>query len=209
MEQILSTLTHLITNYISATGLFGVGFLMTLESAGIPIPSEVIMPFSGFLVFQGTLTIWGVAFVGALGNLIGSLIAYYIGLFGGRPLVEKYGKYILLSKHDLDVTDKFFQKRGNLTVFIGRILPIVRTYISFPAGIARMKLTPFIIYTFVGAYIWSYALALAGVRLGENWEAIKIVGRKFDILIAILIIAGIVWYIRRHIRNNSKLKTQN
>ena len=203
-EQILSTLTSLITHYISATGYFGVGFLMTLESAGIPIPSEVIMPFSGFLVWQGTFTIWGAALVGAIGNLIGSLIAYYIGLYGGRPLVEKYGKYILLSHHDLNVTDKFFQKRGNLTVFIGRILPIVRTYISFPAGIAKMKIVPFIIYTFVGALIWSYALALVGVRLGENWEAIKIVGRKFDILIVALILAGIVWYIRRHIKNSTK-----
>lgn len=200
MEHILTTLTHWITGYISATGYFGVGFLMTLESAGIPIPSEVIMPFSGFLVFQGTLTIWGVAFIGALGNLIGSLIAYYIGLFGGRPLVEKYGKYILLSHHDLDKTDNFFQKRGNLTVFIGRILPIVRTYISFPAGIAKMKIVPFIIYTFIGALIWSYALALVGVRMGENWEAIKTVGHKFDYAIIALIIIAIVWYIHRHVK---------
>ena len=204
MESILSTLTHWITGYITATGLFGVGLLMTLESAGIPIPSEVIMPFGGFLVAQGQFSLLAVAVYGALGNLIGSLIAYYIGLYGGRPLVEKYGKYILLSKHDLDKTDSFFQKRGNLTVFVGRILPIVRTYISFPAGIAKMKIAPFIIYTFVGAFIWSYALAMVGVRLGENWEAIKIVGRKFDILIAILIIAAIVWYIRRHIKNSKK-----
>ena len=209
MEHILSILTHWITGYISATGLSGVGLLMTLESAGIPIPSEVIMPFGGFLVASGQFTLLAVAMYGALGNLLGSLIAYYIGLYGGRPLVEKYGKYILLSKHDLDKTDKFFQKRGNLTVFVGRILPIVRTYISFPAGIAKMKLAPFIIYTFVGAFIWSYALALVGVRLGENWEAIKIVGRRFDILIALIILAGIAWYVKRHIRNNLKHKNQN
>lgn len=205
METILSTLTHWITNYISATGLFGIGFLMALESAGIPIPSEIIMPFGGFLVLSGQFTLFAIAIIGALGNLIGSLIAYYIGLYGGRPLVEKYGKYILLSKHDLDKTDAFFQKRGNLTVFIGRILPIVRTYISFPAGIARMKLIPFMVYTFIGAFIWSYALALVGVRLGENWEAIKVVGRKFDILIAVLILLAIIWYIRRHIKNSKKM----
>ena len=205
MEQILSTLTHLITNYISTTGLFGVGLLMTLESAGIPIPSEVIMPFGGFLAAQGQFSLLAVAIFGAIGNLIGSLIAYYIGLFGGRPLVEKYGKYILLSKHDLDKTDAFFQKRGNLTVFVGRLLPIVRTYISFPAGIAKMKLTPFIIYTFVGAFIWSYALALVGVRLGENWESIKTVGHKFDYIIIALIIIAVVWYIKRHIKNSRKM----
>lgn len=209
MEQILSTFTTWITHYISSTGYFGVALLMTLESVGIPIPSEVIMPFGGFLVVSGQFTLFGVALVGAVGNLIGSLIAYYIGLYGGRPLVEKYGKYILLSKHDLDMTDQFFHLRGAVTVFVGRILPIVRTYISFPAGIAKMKIVPFIIYTFVGALIWSYALALVGVRLGENWEAIKVVGRKFDILIAVVILAGIVWYIRRHIRNSPKLKAKN
>ena len=202
MEQILSILTHWITGYISATGLFGIGFLMALESAGIPIPSEVIMPFGGFLVAGGQFSLLVVAIVGALGNVVGSLVAYYIGLYGGRPLVEKYGKYILLSKHDLDKTDHLFHLRGGATVFVCRILPIVRTYISFPAGIAKMKIVPFVIYTFVGAFIWSYALALVGVRLGENWEAIKIVCRKFDILIGVLIIIAIVWYIRRHIKNN-------
>lgn len=202
MTALLSSLTHFITSYISSAGLLGIGVLMAFESAGIPIPSEVIMPFGGFLVFQGQFTLLAIALFGALGNLVGSLIAFAIGLYGGRPLVERYGKYILLSQKDLARADKFFAQQGSLTVFVGRVLPIVRTYISFPAGIARMKIVPFAIYTFVGAFIWSYFLGYVGVRLGEHWEAIRAIGHKFDVAIAVLLIFAIVWYIWRHIRQN-------
>ena len=149
MEQILSILT-LDNGYISATDFSASVFLMALESAGIPIPSEVIMPFGIFGCWRSVSLV--VAIVGALGNVVGSLVAYYIGLYSGRPLVEKYGKYILLSKHDLDKTDHWFHLRGGNGV-CRSYLPIVRTYISFPAGIAKMKIVPFVIYTFVGAFI--------------------------------------------------------
>lgn len=200
MSSLLSALTHFITSYIASAGYIGVGVLMMLEATGIPIPSEVIMPFAGFMVVQGNLVFVGAVIAGAVGDVIGSLIAYSIGYYGGRSLIESYGKYILLSKKDLALAERFFNQRGSLTVFIGRILPVVRTYISFPAGIAKMKLTPFVIYTAIGTLIWTSALAWVGVRLGEHWETIRAIGHKFDVAIAVLIIAGIVWYIWWHIK---------
>lgn len=158
------------------------------------------MPFAGFLASQGTLNLWTVAIVGALANLAGSLLAYWIGWKGGRPLVEKYGKYILLSRDDLEKSDRFFQKYGSATVFIGRLLPIVRTYISFPAGIAKMNLTEFSIYTLLGSFPWSLGLAYLGLRLGNNWQELRGFFHKFDYVILALIIFGIIYFIRKHLK---------
>lgn len=194
-------LANFVVNTIHVLGYPGVFFLMLVESCGIPMPSEVIMPFSGFLVADGVMNFWAVVLLGTVGNLVGSLLAYWIGWKGGRPLIEKYGKYILISKHDLDLADHWFTKYGDLTTFIGRILPVVRTYISFPAGISKMNITRFSIYTFLGALPWCIALTYSGVKMGENWEMIRAKLHNFDMAIFIILILLIALYIYRHIRN--------
>lgn len=197
-------LANFVVNTIHVLGYPGVFFLMLVESCGIPMPSEVIMSFSGFLVADGVMNFWAVVLLGTVGNLVGSLLAYWIGWKGGRPLIEKYGKYILISKHDLDLADHWFAKYGDLTTFIGRILPVVRTYISFPAGISKMNIIRFSIYTFLGALPWCIALTYAGVKMGENWEMIRAKLHKFDLAILIVLILLIALYIYRHIRNTKK-----
>lgn len=204
IHTILTAVASFIINTISAWGLGGVVALMAIESANIPLPSEVIMPFSGYVASAGRFSVFEAAVAGGLGCLIGSLFSYWLGAVGGRPLVEKYGKYILISHHDLDTADRWFQKYGAEAAFFGRLLPVVRTFISFPAGIARTNLVKFSIYTFVGSVIWSYVLALIGFKLGENWELIRGYFRGADIIIAILIVAGIAFWIYRHVRNSKK-----
>lgn len=198
ISAIIAWLSSLVIGIISTTGYFGVFILMALESACIPIPSEVILPFSGFLVWEGQFVLWQVILWGALGNLFGSIIAYAVGYFGGRRVIEKYGKYILISSHDLDLADNWFKKYGQATVFFSRLLPIVRTFISLPAGIARMDFKKFCFYTFVGCLPWSWLLAYFGIVMGENWEGLKVYFHKFDLVIGIVIILGIIWWIRRH-----------
>lgn len=201
MEYILSFVVSLITRAIEAGGYPAVFGLMVIESAGIPAPSEIIMPFAGFLIHHGRFTLWWLIVVGGLANLAGSLLAYWLGYIGGRPLVERYGKYILLSRHDLDLADRFFQKYGQLTVFVSRLLPIVRTYISFPAGIAKMPWQPFCLFSLLGSLPWVWLLAWIGWKLGENWENIKNYFHGLDIVVAVALILGVVWWLRRHRRN--------
>jgi len=198
IETILTWLASLVIWVISKTGYLGITVLMALESACIPIPSEIIMPFSGFLVFEGQFIFWAVVVWGAIGNLIGSIIAYWIGFYGGRPIIERYGKYILISHKDLDLADNWFNKYGHSTVFFSRLLPIVRTFISLPAGISRMNFKKFSFYTFAGCLPWSYVLTYAGVIMGENWHDIEVYFRKFQWIIGGLIILGIVWWVWRH-----------
>jgi membrane protein DedA with SNARE-associated domain len=200
VSGIISWLASLIISVISSTGYFGVFFLMLLESACIPIPSEIIMPFSGFLVWEGRFVLWQIVLWGALGNLAGSVLAYWIGARGGRPLMEKYGKYILISRRDLELADKWFFKYGQSAVFFSRLLPAVRTFISLPAGIARMDFKKFCFYTFLGALPWSYFLAYAGLAMGENWSGLRIYFEKFDYIILGLAFIGIIWWIWRHVR---------
>lgn len=185
---------------ISTLGYGGVILLMAIESANIPLPSEIIMPFSGFLVAKGELNLWLVGLAGTIGCVLGSIVSYWLGAWGGRPLIEKYGKYILISHHDLDIADGWFKKRGEITVFIGRLLPIVRTFISFPAGISRMNFGRFIIYSFLGSLPWALSLAYIGQKLGESWEQIRSYFRGFDWVILALIVLLIVWWIWRHLR---------
>lgn len=203
VSTILSWLASLIISVISSTGYFGVFFLMVLESACIPIPSEIIMPFSGFLVWQGQFGLWGVVFWGAFGNLVGSIIAYAVGYYGGRPLIEKYGKYVFISSRDLTKAHNWLEKYGSGAIFLSRLLPAVRTFISLPAGIAGMDLKKFCVYTFVGSFIWSYFLTYAGVIMGENWSGLRIYFEKFDYLIAAIFILAVIWWIRRHMKNIS------
>ena len=197
---ILGTISAWIMGVISTLGYGGVILLMAIESANIPLPSEIIMPFSGFLVAKGEMNLWLVGLAGGVGCVLGSIFSYYLGYFGGRPLIEKYGKYILISHHDLNLADKWFQKKGDATVFIGRLLPVVRTFISFPAGIARMNIWKFIIYSFLGSVPWCLFLAYVGQKMGENWENLRKYFHGVDWVILVLIIIGLIWYIRRHIK---------
>lgn len=201
VTDLIDFLARIVTQTIDAVGYPGVFFLMLVESCGIPMPSEVIMPFSGFLVSAGKMSFWAVTLAGTFGNLVGSWLAYWIGLKGGRPLIEKYGKYILISKHDLDLADRWFTKYGDWTAFFGRLLPIVRTYISFPAGIAKMNFKRFSIFTFFGALPWTALFAWLGIKMGDNWELIREKLHNFDLAIGILIVVVIVWYVWRHLRH--------
>jgi len=180
--------------------------MMAIESACIPLPSELIMPLAGWMLIkdQGLGWEWVIlaGFFGAIGNTIGSLIAYYVGARGGRPFVVKYGKYIFVSHHDLDLADRWFQRWGNLTVLVSRMLPVVRTFISFPAGVSRMPIGRFTAYTFAGSFPWSVGLAAAGYVLGENWEDLRNWMRPADYPVAIIVLALAAWYVYRHIKRS-------
>lgn len=169
-EKILAILFVFITHVISTSGYIGIALLMGIESACIPLPSEIIMPFSGYLVYTGRFNLVWAATAGAIGCNLGSWVAYWIGAYGGGPLVSRFGRYVLLSKRDLERTTHFFVKYGSITVFLGRLLPVVRTFIALPAGIAKMPQWRFHLYTFLGSWPWCFALAYAGQKLGERWH---------------------------------------
>ncbi|QOJ78949.1 DedA family protein [Infirmifilum lucidum] len=182
---------------LSRLGLPGVFLLMVLESALVPIPSEVVMVFSGFLVYKGLFGFVEAVMAGTLGNLVGSLVAYYLGLSAGRPFILKYGRYLLLSEHHVASAEEFFQRRGSLAVFLGRMLPAVRTVISFPAGVARMDAAKFSVLTFLGSIPWNTALVLAGYHLGENWAVIESHAPLLDTLgVGILALIAIYYFMR-------------
>ena len=202
IEKIVSVLAGFIIGTISTLGYGGIVLLMAIESACIPLPSEIIMPFSGYLVFTGEMALAGIALAGAIGCVLGSLVAYWVGARGGRPLVEKYGKYVLISHHDLALADRWFNRHGDVTIFVGRLLPVVRTFIAFPAGVARMNLWRFNLYTFVGSFIWCYALGWIGMKLGEHWNTLGIYFHRFDAAIAAVLIAGAAWYVWRHFQRS-------
>lgn len=211
MEQIFAFLASFVIQTIETTGYAGIAFLMALESANIPIPSEIIMPFAGYLVFEEKFNFFLVVLWGAIGNLLGSLVSYYLGFFGGRAFLERFGKFFFLTTHDLDVANSWFKKYGTMIIFASRVIPVVRTFISFPAGIAKMNIWKFTIYTFAGSFIWSVILTYAGVIAGANWRILENYFRKFDWLIAgILLVLGI-WWIWRHVKKvqNSNVKSQN
>ena len=201
VSAILEAIAHFITSVIESMGYLGIFLLMGIESACIPLPSEIIMPFSGYLAFKGRFDLTWVAVVGALGCNFGSVFAYYLGSWGGRPLVEKYGRYVLVTRHDLDMADRFFRRYGDWAVFIARLLPVIRTFIALPAGVARMNVVRFHVFTFLGSLPWCWALAYAGFKLGENWPSLRDYFHKFDYLIGIVIVAAGVWFIRDRWRN--------
>jgi membrane protein DedA with SNARE-associated domain len=201
-QQIVSTLTTIIQNI----GWIGIMLIMTLESANIPIPSEVTMPLAGWLLVQklGGSALEAIllgGFVGALGCLIGSVVNYAIGAYGGRPFVERYGKYIFISKKDIARADRWFARWGDWASFLSRLLPIVRTFISFPAGMVRINFARFSILTFVGSFLWCAALALGGYLLGANWEELRRLMRPFDYPILAVLLLGLAYYVYRHIRH--------
>lgn len=203
IDSALAALASILTGLIAATGYAGVALLMALESACIPLPSEVIMPFAGSLVPSGRFSLLAVATAGALGCSVGSTLAYWVGRKGGRPAVERWGRALLLSPGDLDWSERFFTRWGSAAVFVSRILPVVRTFISLPAGIARMPLVPFQIYTFAGSWLWCFALAYVGALLGEAWDkdpTLKAAFHRFDIAIVIVGVAAVGWFVWHRVR---------
>ena len=207
IARIIEILSAFIVATISLLGYGGVVLLMAIESACIPLPSEIIMPFAGYLVSRGEMNLWLVGIAGAVGCVLGSMVAYWVGMYGGRPLIEKYGRYILISHHDLDLADRWFAKYGEIIVFVSRLLPAIRTFIAFPAGVARMNITRFIIYTFAGSLPWCLGLAYVGQKLGEQWDKdprLKTLFHRFDFVIGILIVLGATWWIWRHIKHSKR-----
>src|ERR1700751_5853412 len=194
-EKFLALIFVVIKSVIAATGYGGLVILMAIESACIPLPSELIMPFAGYLVYEGSMNLFWVATAGAIGCNVGSLVAYEIGFYGGRPLVEKYGRWILLSRRELNWADPFFQRWGYLAVFIARLLPVVRTFIALPAGVARMPRGRFHLYTFLGSWPWCFALAWFGRKLGENWSSLGKYFHPFPGFIARMIAGAIICFI--------------
>jgi membrane protein DedA with SNARE-associated domain len=204
MISIVEYVSNLIVSLISATGYSGVFFAMALESACIPFPSEIIMPFSGFMVSEGKMTLLGITLAGALGNLFGSVVAYFVGLKGGRPFLENYGRYILISHKKLDLTDEWFQKYGDKAVISSRVLPVLRTYISLPAGMARMGFKKFSFFTFVGSLPWCLALGYVGVLLGPRWDSLRGWFHLMDAVVVLAIIGAAIYILRGYRRDRSK-----
>ncbi|MCA1829715.1 MAG: DedA family protein [Myxococcales bacterium] len=198
--NLLESLAIWIQGTISAMGYAGVAGLMAIESACIPLPSEVIMPFAGSLVPGGRFTLFGCGLAGAIGCVVGSIPAYYAGAYGGRPLILKYGKYVLLSKSHLDMADEFFLHRGDVTVFVARLLPVVRTFIAFPAGVARMPVGKFIAYTFAGSLPWCLGLAWVGMKLGEHIDQLKPWFHRFDAVLVALGVIAVAWFVRKQLK---------
>ncbi len=204
LESILTYLSTFIIFTIGAMGYPGIVLLMAIESACIPLPSEIILPFSGYLVLSGRFNLWGVALAGALGCNLGSLVAYYAGARGGRKFLMRYGKYVLVSRREIDLADRWFERYGEWTVFFARLLPVIRTFIALPAGIARMDPWKFHLYTFLGSFPWCLGLAYAGYEMGAHWDGLRVYFHKFDFLIAALLVVAAVLYLWRHFRQESE-----
>ena len=198
VEGIITEISRFVVSMISTFGYTGIFLTMAIESACIPLPSEIIMPFAGYLVTTGQFTMLGVTLAGAIGNVAGSIVAYYAGVWGGRPFVERYGPFMLVSRKDIEMADRWFAKYGEAAVFFGRMLPIVRTFISLPAGIAGVNIYRFILFTFLGALPWCYFLAYVGVKMGEQWEHLKDYFHQFDIAIGVGLALAIGYFVWSH-----------
>ncbi len=212
MTALIEHITGWMVELIGATGYFGVFVLMTVESALIPLPSEVTMPFAGFLVSEQRLAFWGVVLAGGLGNLVGSLVAYFLGWRLGEPMlrvfIRSHGRWVLMSEHDYDLAERWLRERGELIVFASRMLPVIRTFISLPAGVAHMNLTRFCIYSLVGSLIWSALLTQLGVKLGENWPTLSDIWHRFDAVIVAVLLALVALYVwhKRELLGGHQLK---
>lgn len=203
VEKILAVLAGFTIWVISSGGYVGIAVLMAIESACIPLPSEIIMPFAGYLVYKGQMNLYLAATAGAIGCNLGSIVAYEVGKRGGRPLLLRYGKWLLIGEGEIEAADRFFARFGNMAVLIGRLLPAIRSFIAFPAGVARMPLVPFHIYTFVGSWPWCFGLAWLGMVLGEKWDSdprVKAAFHSADALIGVLLVAAVVWFVWHRLR---------
>jgi membrane protein DedA with SNARE-associated domain len=203
IEKILSVLASFAIAVISGGGYLGIVLLMAIESACIPLPSEIIMPFAGYLVSIGRFNLYLAATAGAIGCNLGSIVAYEIGKRGGRPVAERWGRYVLIGPGELDMADRFFARFGGIAVLIGRLLPVIRSFIAFPAGVARMPLVPFHIYTFIGSWPWCFGLAWVGMELGDKWNSdprIKAAFHSADAAVAVVLVAAVAFYIWHRVR---------
>lgn len=198
MIELIEQVLEYIINVISYFGYWGIGIGMAIESACIPLPSEIILPLGGYMAYTGKISLWGAIIVGTIGGTIGSIVAYFIGAYGGRPFIQKYGKYVLINQKEFEKADKWFEKYGEITVFTSRLLPIIRTFISLPAGIAKVKFKKFVIYTFLGSLPWSIALTYGGYVLGQNWREIKKYFHGLDYIIGGILLVLIIWYVINH-----------
>ena len=206
IERILTALAAVITGVIAAGGYPGLALLMAIESACVPLPSEIIMPFAGYLVSTGRFSLVLAATAGALGCNIGSLVGYEIGKRGGRPLAERWGRWLLIGPDELDRADAFFARYGGVAVLIGRLLPVIRSFIAFPAGVARMRLLPFHVYTFLGSWPWCFGLAWVGMTLGDRWNSdprLKAWFHRADAAIAVVLVLGVAWFVWHRVRGVS------
>jgi membrane protein DedA with SNARE-associated domain len=203
-EHVLGILFTFIRGTIGSTGYVGIALLMAIESACIPLPSELIMPFTGYLVYEGSMSLLWVATAGAIGCNLGSLVAYEIGRCGGRPLVERYGRWILMGRRELEWADRFFSRWGEAAVLVGRLLPVIRTFIALPAGVARMPRGRFHIYTFLGSWPWCFVLAYLGMKLGENWRSLGKYFHRFDAVIGVGLVAAVGWFLWSHWQNRMR-----
>lgn len=211
LHELIGALSLFVLNAIEAFGYFGIFILMALESANIPIPSEVVMPFAGFLTIQNNFNFWIIVFVGVLGNVAGSLVSYYLARYYGLRPLHFLSRFYLVHESHIATAEHFFEKYGNISVFIARFMPIIRTFISYPAGMFRVPVLNFTIFTFVGSFIWSWILTYVGFRLGERWDVLGVYFRQADYLIAFLILAGAIWWIWRAYmehRTNSQNSTR-
>ncbi|WP_125483777.1 DedA family protein [Edaphobacter aggregans] len=202
-------LIEILVGLITSGGYPAVILLMAIQSACIPIPSEVIMPLAGYALAHNQLDLIILATVASLASNLGSVPAYWVGARGGRPMVERYGSYMLLSKRDLDRVDHFFARYGSIAVLIGRMLPIVRTFIAFPAGVAKMNQVRFHIYTFIGSWPWCYALAYVGMKLGDEWNSdprFKAIFHRFHLGVELIIITGFLWFVISHWKNRIRIE---
>lgn len=202
-EKILGVLATFTIWVISSGGYVGIAILMAIESACIPLPSEIIMPFAGYLVSIGRFDLYLAATAGAIGCNLGSIVAYEIGKRGGRPVAERWGRYLLIGPGELDAADRFFARWGSIAVLIGRLLPVIRSFIAFPAGVARMRLVPFHVYTFLGSWPWCFGLAWVGMKLGSKWDSdprVKAAFHRADLAIGIILIALVAFYIWHRVR---------
>lgn len=206
MVAIEEQIVLFLENLLQSIGWAGIVLAMAVESACIPLPSEVTMPLAGWMLIQARgLSLWHIlwaGFYGGLGCTIGSVITYWLGALGGRPLLERYGRYVLISQHDLELADRWFARYGEHTAFFSRLLPIIRTFISLPAGMARMNFPKFTLFTFIGSFIWSGALAWAGFVFGEHWREVRELMRPFDIPIAIILLVLVALFVYRHVKRD-------
>ncbi len=201
-EKIVAFIFQFVIHVINAGGYAGIAGLIVLNSSGIPIPSEVILPFSGYLAYTGRFNLFLIAAAGVVGCNLGSAIAYWIGAKGGRPLVERYGKWVLMSQHDLDLMTRFFEKYGSIAIFAGRMMPLVQTYVAFPAGIGKMPRLRFHIYTTVGSSIWYFCLAWIGMRLGQSWDTdprLQEAFHRFHFAVELGLVMLFAWFLWTHI----------
>jgi membrane protein DedA with SNARE-associated domain len=212
VEYLLSFLAHIAITLISSLGYFGTALAMAIESANIPLPSEIIMPFSGFLVSTGRFTFWGVVIAGALGGTTGSILSYALGYYGGetavRHLIRNYGKYLLIFEYELDEAEHWFKRHGQLVTFTARLFPVIRTFISLPAGMSKMDVKKFAFFAFLGTFVWSIPLTYLGKTLGENWETLGVYFRKFDYLVLIIGIAGVAFYVYHKLKKHRRWQSK-